>query len=133
MTIVVGYTPLPEGRAALDRAMWEATRSGENLVVVNSSRGESTVDARFAQGHHLDDVRHVLAAAGVEYELHQVVRGRDAADEILSAAHEPGVTLVVIGLRRRSPVGKLIMGSTAQRVLLEADCPVVSVKAHRPA
>jgi len=57
------------------------------------------------------------------------VRGRDAADEVLQAAEDARADLVVIGLRHRSPVGKLLLGSTAQRVLLDARCPVLAVKA----
>jgi nucleotide-binding universal stress UspA family protein len=56
------------------------------------------------------------------------IRGRDASEEILAVAHERRAELVVIGLRRRSPVGKLLLGSTAQRVLLDAPCPVLAVK-----
>ena len=48
---------------------------------------------------------------------------------MLDAAEEHNADLIVIGLRRRTPVGKLIMGSTSQRILLEADCPVLAVKA----
>ena len=59
------------------------------------------------------------------------IRGREAHEEILAVAAERRADLVVIGLRRRTPVGKLLMGSTAQRVLLEATCPVLAVKAPR--
>lgn len=131
MTIIVGYTPRPEGLAALERGIWEATRSEEPLVVLNSSRGDAAVDERFAQEHHLVDARMVLEASGVEYELRQQVRGRDAAEEILTAAEETGASLIVVGIRHRTPVGKLILGSTSQRVLLDAPCPVVAVKARR--
>jgi len=54
----------------------------------------------------------------------------DAADFVLQAEQEHDVSLIVVGLRRRSRVGKLIMGSIAQRILIEADCPVLAVKAH---
>ena len=56
------------------------------------------------------------------------IRGVDASEEILTVAREHQAELVVIGLRRRSPVGKLLMGSTAQRVLFDAHCPVLAVK-----
>ena len=78
-------------------------------------------------------MRRELSEAGIEHEVRQPVEGRSAADEILAAASESSADLIVIGLRRRSPVGKLITGSTAQQVLLDAECPVVAVKAALPA
>jgi nucleotide-binding universal stress UspA family protein len=69
-----------------------------------------------------------LSEAGVEHELTQLVESKDAADQILRLADELNAELIVIGLRRRSPVGKLILGSQAQTILLEAECPVLAVK-----
>jgi nucleotide-binding universal stress UspA family protein len=129
MTIVVGFVPKPEGRAALKRAIEEALLRRVRLLVLNSSRGDAYVDAAFAGEDELDSVRRLLTESGVEHEVRQLVRGRDAAEEVLSAAAETNADLVVIGLRRRSPVGKLIMGSSAQRILLDASCPVLAVKA----
>ena len=102
-------------------------RSGR-LVVVNSSRGDALVDVRLAQGEDVAQLETTLQASGVEWQLQQPVRGRDAAEEILEAAESTRADLIVIGMRHRTPVGKLIMGSTAQRVLLGARCPVLSVK-----
>ncbi len=68
-----------------------------------------------------------LAEAGVPHTVEHV-SGRDPVDEIVRRAGEGDVDLVVIGLRRRSPVGKLLMGSAAQRILLEVGCPVLAVK-----
>jgi nucleotide-binding universal stress UspA family protein len=67
-------------------------------------------------------------AAGVTLRLVQEARRGDLADEVLRAADDIDASVIVIGLRRRSPVGKLIMGSSAQRILLEADRPVLAVK-----
>lgn len=130
MVIVVGYYPAPQGRAALARGIEEARLRGGRLVVVNSSRGDALVDRRFAQGADVDELEALLMAGGVEWQLQQPVRGHDAAEEILDVAESTRADLIVIGIRHRTPVGKLIMGSTAQRVLLEARCPVVSVKAQ---
>ncbi len=57
------------------------------------------------------------------------VSGRDVSEEVVEAAEAEQARLVVIGLRRRSPTGKFLFGSTAQRILLDADCPVLAVKA----
>ncbi len=129
MTIVVGYVPTPEGRAALTAAVAEARLREEPLHVVNSSRGDALVDNRFASEATLAEVRATLDAEGVGYEIDQQVRGRDAAEEVVAAAERVRASLIVIGLRRRTPTGKLITGSQAQRILLDAECPVLAVKA----
>ena len=129
MSIVVGYIPTPEGEAAFERAIEEARSSRTLLVVVNSSRGDALVDQKFVQQDDADSLVRRLAAEGVEHLLLQPLRGLDAADEVLEAAREHRAELVVIGLRRRTPVGKLILGSTAQRILLQAEAPVLAVKA----
>lgn len=130
-TIVVGYVPKPEGRAALRRAVEEAKLRGARLVVINSARGGRDFDAEDAVDSEaeLDAVRAQLAEAGVQAEVRQLVRGLEVAEDLISVARETSAEFIVIGLRRRSPVGKLILGSNAQRILLDAPCPVLSVKA----
>lgn len=78
---------------------------------------------------HLNSVRAQLDEAGVTYEIRQLVRGFDPAEDMIKVAEEVSAELIIIGLRRRSPVGKLILGSNAQRILLDAPCPVLAVKA----
>jgi len=128
--VVVGYAPGPIGDAALELAVAEARLREGRLVVVNSSRGDAAVDNRYLQDDEVSELGHRLDASEVPWTLHQPVRGRDAAEEVLQAAEDARADLLVIGLRHRSPVGKLIMGSTAQRVLLDARCPVLAVKAR---
>ncbi|AMB39306.1 MULTISPECIES: universal stress protein [Paenarthrobacter] len=129
MTIVVGYVPTPEGEAALTQAIAEAKKSNNHLLVINSSKGDALVDNRYAQEPDIQGIEQRLATQGISHTITQPVRGHDAAAEVLDAADEHDADLIVIGLRRRSPVGKLIMGSVSQRILLEADCPVLAVKA----
>ena len=129
MVIVVGYVPKPEGRAALDRAVEEAKLRGGRLVVVNASRGDALVDAGYAGVQEIELVKSRLAESGVEFELRQLVRGHEPADEVVDLAEELGAELVVIGMRHRSAVGKFLLGSTAQRILMDARCPVLAVKA----
>lgn len=132
MPIVVGYVPRAEGRAALRRAAEEARLRSTRLVVVNSNRGGTHLDDAEALEHEreLVEVRAKLDAEGIEHEVRQLVRGLDPAEDLIAVAEETGADFIVIGLRRRTPVGKLILGSNAQRVLLEAPCPVLAVKAE---
>ncbi|KHL14586.1 nucleotide-binding universal stress UspA family protein [Mumia flava] len=130
-TIVVGYVPKPEGHAALARAIEEARLREAHLVVVNSHRGGREFDDEDAvqTEAQLAEVREKLADTGVSSEVRQLVRGMDPADDLVKVATETDADFIVIGLRRRSPVGKLILGSNAQRVLLDSKCPVMAVKA----
>ncbi|WP_395399808.1 universal stress protein [Arthrobacter sp. UC242_113] len=129
MSIIVGYIPTAEGTAALDRAITEAQKSQSRLVIINSSRGDAIVDKRYAQAEDISALTERLDREGIEHLVLQPVRGNDAANEVLDAAEKYRAELIVIGLRRRTPVGKLIMGSAAQQILLEAACPVLAVKA----
>ncbi|MBA2953150.1 universal stress protein [Nocardioides sp. MAH-18] len=125
--IVVAWSPDDYGRAALVHAVAEARLRGLGLLVVNASRGDALVDDRFATDDDLAGVRAELDEAGLAYDVRQSV-GADVGDQVLEAAAEVDAALIVLGLRRRTPVGKLIMGSVAQRILLGAHCPVLAVK-----
>ena len=131
-TVVVGYVPKAEGEAALSRAIDEAKLRGTKLVVVNSHRGGQEFDGEAARRAEadLEAVRTRLEESGVAYDIRQLVRGFEPAEDLISIAEANSAELIVIGLRRRSPVGKLILGSNAQRILLDAHCPVLAVKVH---
>jgi nucleotide-binding universal stress UspA family protein len=127
--VVVGYVPNPRGEAALEHALLECRRRGARLVVVNTSRGDALVDEDLLQGGALEQLQKQLVISGVPAEVRQPVRGRDVAEELSAVITETAAELLVIGLRRRTAVGKLLMGSAAQRILLDVDCPVLAVKA----
>lgn len=131
MPVVVGYVPTAEGRAALRHAAAECRLRNTRLVVINSNRGGKDLDAEEAARYEVElaEVRAQLDAAGVSHEVRQLVRGMEPAEDLIAVAAEVDADFIVIGLRRRSPVGKLILGSNAQRILLEAPCPVLAVKA----
>jgi len=128
MSVVVGYVATPEGAAALEVALTEARRRGVSLVVVLSERGQRFGSEPTDLEQHVEEVRARLSDTDVPFEVRQTARGRDVADDIIGAAVDQEAELIVIGLRRRSPVGKLILGSNAQRILLDAPCPVLAVK-----
>ncbi len=125
--IVVGYTADAYGHAALQHGIDEAKLRGMHLLVINSTAGDSYVDPRFAGGAEVHDLEALLEECGVAFELRQPV-GVDAAEELLAAMDRPAAEMLVVGVRDRSPVGKLLLGSVAQKVILECPKPVLAVK-----
>ncbi len=129
MTVLLAYVSTPEGDAALTVAVQETQLRSTDAVVVNITRPEVAIDSPFSAEQTLDAVAERFASVGLNAEIRQLPPTADVAQAILDAAAETGAELLVIGLRRRSAVGKFVMGSTSQRILLGADCPVVAVKA----
>ncbi|MFB0835815.1 universal stress protein [Arthrobacter halodurans] len=129
MSILVGYVPTPVGEAAVQAAIAEAKLRGEDLLIVNSPRDGALVDKSVASDADLERVVGDAGRAGVRVTVLRPPHRDDLAEEILELAQEHEASIIVIGLRHRSQVGKFIMGSHAQRILLQADRPVLAVKA----
>ena len=129
MSVVVGFVPSPEGRAALQAAAEAARLGGKSLVVVNSAHGGAYVDSALASQEELDKAAQAIRQTGVDVSVRRLTHGQDPAEELLAIVDSEAAELLVIGLRRRSAVGKLLLGSTAQRLLLQCPCPVLAVKA----
>jgi nucleotide-binding universal stress UspA family protein len=129
--ILVGYLDSPEGRAAVDAAVAQARLTGAQLIVVTSRRGGGGMTMPEARDieDDLAEVRDHLAGKGVAFDVRALVRGNDVAEDLVDLANETDAQLIVIGLRKRNPVGKLILGSNSQQILLDAPCPVLAVKA----
>lgn len=126
--IVVGYTPTPQGSSALEFSIREGRAHGASLVVVNVSRADSYVDNNLVEEDQLMALHQQLEDSQVKHEIIQHI-GRDPASDLIQIADDHGAGLIVIGLRRRSAVGKLLLGSTAQQILMHANCPVTAVRA----
>ena len=130
MIIVTGFIRSAEGREALQRSIEEVRQRGGRLIVVHSSEGgasESAVDV-LADNEELERIDAELSAEGIDHEVKEFARGNTPAEDVVSVANESKADLIVIGLRRRSLVGKLLLGSNAQDILMQADCPVLVVK-----
>ncbi|MFD1053466.1 universal stress protein [Terrabacter terrigena] len=127
MTIIAVHSATEPGRAVLAHAGREALLTGDDIVVVSadSRHRPPTVDEILGD---LGETAERLDAAGLTVSLgHSPLP--DSSDAVVQVAQQHDARLIVLGLRHRSPVGKLILGSTAQRILLEATCPVLAVKA----
>ncbi|WP_461188799.1 universal stress protein [Arthrobacter sp. Z4-13] len=130
MSIVVGFVPTPAGEAALAAGIAEARLRNEDLLIVNSAREGALVDKSVAPEELLAEAARRATDAGVQARVVQPPYQHDLADEFLEVAREANASLIVIGLRHRTQVGKFILGSHAQRILMQADRPVLAVKAN---
>jgi hypothetical protein len=128
VSVVVGYVSTPEGDAALAAAVEEARSREAQLIVILRERGHPSDAEMSGLGGQVDGLRARLDGTGLRYDVRLTTRGRNVADDIIGAATSENGVLIVIGLRRRSPVSKLLLGSNAQRILLDAPCPVLAVK-----
>ncbi|HKJ57350.1 MAG TPA: universal stress protein [Nitriliruptoraceae bacterium] len=130
MHIAVGFLHTDEGRAAFEAAASEALLRDATLIVVHSMKGGERDEQEIAFDHDraLRDAEADLAERGVTYEVKRYARGKTPSEDLLRTAKDLDVDLLVIGIRRRSPVGKLLLGSNAQDIILHADCPVLAVK-----
>ena len=134
MKIVVGFTIADESRAALEWAIAEANRHGSEIVVVHSMEGgggpEAEAQEVLTYRKELDAIELRLTDAGIPHTVRRLIRGLSPAEDLTKVVSEEGADMIVIGMRRRSRTGKLLMGSNAQEILLMADCPVLAVKTN---
>ena len=134
MSVVVGYLATVEGRQGLEAAVVEAARRGTGLVVVVTEKGGTPApDAVEERDLELEVLRRTAEGEGVTVDVRILGEKRDVAEDLIAVAEEVDAEVIVIGLRRRSPVGKLILGSNAQKILLGSPCPVLAVKPARSA
>lgn len=126
MTVVAGYQKTAEGDAAIVRAVAEARLRHTELVVLVAAADEASVLEQIDRSEieHGGDTEAVVPVT-----VRHTVRTDDYADELIELATEVSGELIVIGLRKRSPVGKMLLGSIAQSVLLNAHVPVLAVRA----
>ena len=96
---------------------------------MNASAGGSQDDKAMMLGSEVEELEGYLAKSGADAEFKQFVRGKEALEEIMDLVEATKASLLIIGLRKRSPVGKLFLGSVAQDILLNVPCPVLAVKA----
>ncbi|MEJ7647798.1 MAG: universal stress protein [Nakamurella sp.] len=130
MTVVAAYQDTPEGRAALDHALVEARLRSTDLVVMTApavAGGDPLHSLPFGGSDTAN------SDGAVPLTVRPAVRPDDLAAEIVDLASSLSADMIVIGMRRRSPVGKLFLGSAAQDVLLNATVPVLAVRASRSA
>ena len=129
-TIVVGYDGSDTAKAALALAKEQSKAFDAKVFAIESRVGGSETDVEdIKKGEeHLKFAESYLKEQNISCETHLLVRGVEPGEDIVQFANDNNADLIIVGVRRRSKVGKLMFGSTAQFVILEASCPVLTVK-----
>ncbi|MEX2651118.1 MAG: universal stress protein [Acidimicrobiia bacterium] len=130
MSVIVGYLSSDRGKKALDVGIQEAKLRNTGLVVVHSLHGAGKDDDEdvIQSDRDLNDLEKRLTNEGIEFSVHNFVRGNTPAQDIVRAAQELDGELIVIGLRQRTSAGKFLLGSNAHDILMDAPCPVLTVR-----
>lgn len=127
MTVVLAHVPDVAAEAAFAAAVEEALLRSTDLVIVNGASGDVLIDAKLDTEEALDALVTRATQAGVAVRVERP-SAADWAHGIIAIAEQTSAKLVVIGVKHRTSVGKMIFGTGAQRVVLEAPCPVLTVK-----
>lgn len=130
MKILVGYDGSNSAKDALALAKQHAAAFNAKVFVVASLMGGSATHATDVEhaNENLEFARSLLEEADIPCEAKLLVRGMSPGEDLIDFAKEQSVDEIIIGIKRRSKVGKLLFGSNAQYVIVKAPCPVVTVK-----
>ncbi len=131
MNILVGYNGSKESKKALKLAQKHAKELGAKIEIATSiARIEPMKysDAQNAEQELEWGVKHILNADETPYDTHLLLNPISVGEQLVKFAETHNIDEIIIGLRKRSNVDKILFGSTAQYVILNAPCPVVTVK-----
>ena len=130
MKIIVGYDGDDVSKRALELAVDHAKSFEGKIFVLSSLVGGADVGAEDIKKDEedLEKAGAFLKEKNIDCETHLLIRGLEPGEDIVKFARDNDVQEIIMGVRRKSRVGKMVFGSTAQYVILKADCPVVTVK-----
>lgn len=126
MSVVVGLLNTQEGTKALQAALGEAQKRNAELVIVKYVP-EDLIPAPIIE-ELAPEVVASLEEAGIGYSVVAYPETENIGESLILCAEEKQAQLVVIGIRQRTPTGKLSLGTGVQKILLESPCPVLTVK-----
>lgn len=130
MKILVGYDGTNSAKEALNLAKSHAKVFGASVEVVTSMQKGTESERKIIEQAErgLEYAKSLIEEDGIDCSTHLLIRGLSAGEDLVEFANENRIDQIVVGVKRRSKVGKLLMGSTAQYVILQAECPVITVK-----
>jgi nucleotide-binding universal stress UspA family protein len=130
MKILVAYDGSKSAREALRTAVTHAKAFGARIYLVTSlfgDHGDSRAEVDKVE-KELENAELLVTKEGIPCERHLLIRARQPGEDIVQFARENHIDQIVAGVKRRSKVGKMVFGSNAQYIVLNAPCPVVTVK-----
>lgn len=130
MKILLGYDGSNAAMDALKLAVKHGKAFNGTVYVIHSLTGgaEDNEEKISAATDQLDFAEGLFKKEGVPCETHLLVRGLPAGEDIVRFAEEQKIETIIMGVRRRTQVGKLLFGSTAAFVILNAPCPVITIR-----
>jgi nucleotide-binding universal stress UspA family protein len=130
MKILVGYDGSNASKCALELARDRAKELNAEVLVVTSmvKANENQIEDIRQAERGLEYTKALLEKEGIECDTHLLIRGFSPGEDLVEFAEENRADEIFVGVRRRSKVGKFLIGSTAQYVVLHASCPVATVK-----
>ncbi|MFW6052869.1 MAG: universal stress protein [Desulfosalsimonas sp.] len=130
MKILVGYNETDAARAALSLAGEHARIFDAKVFIMTSMEGgkSETIEEIDRVGKSLEEARRIMQEKGVDFETHQLARGMEPGEDLVRFAEEKDIDLIFVGIKKKSRAQKIILGSTAQYIILKAPCPVTTVK-----
>ena len=130
MNILVGFDGTNAAKEAIELAEEHAQVFKGKIILAYSMVGGPEVPRRDFEiaENALEHEKNSLLDKGFQCDTIMSVRGLEAGEDLVQISEEHRADEVIIGVRRRSKVGKIIFGSTAQFVVLNAPCPVITVK-----
>jgi nucleotide-binding universal stress UspA family protein len=130
MKLVAAYNGTEESKKALNLAKAHAKLFNAKLLVISSSEGGKGEDPEEIGRIQVElkQIASDLEREGILGEVDQLARGLSPGEDIITFAAENDIDQIYVGIRKKSRTSKLILGSTAQYIILKADCPVTSVK-----
>jgi nucleotide-binding universal stress UspA family protein len=130
MNILVCYDDTDVAQEALKVGVKHAKAFDAKVFIITSMVGGSkdNIEDNKKAETGLKHAESVLQKEGITCETHLLVRGMSSGEDIIKYASENDIDEIVIGIKKTSKVGKLVFGSTAQHVILESNCPVITVR-----
>ena len=128
MKILAGYDGSDLSEKVLKLARERAKRLDAKIYVLHSKVTDLPQKAHELDLQNMRNVRSLLEKEGFPCETHVIIRNMTPGEHLVQFAEENGMDEIIVGIKRKSKVGKLLLGSTAQHVILRAPCPVVSVR-----